>query len=133
SEGFAQAILARALVSQRKLKIAEDAVKAAETMLRTSQNQLHRSAAFVSAAQLHAASGRRGDVRTDLETLKRILDEVTKSGAVDLQLDLRLAIGELELQQDAPAARARLAALQKDAAIIGFDLIARKAAALSTR
>jgi hypothetical protein len=47
---------------------------------------------------------------------------------IDLQLEARLALGQLEIAGSNPAAgRARLAALEKEAAQKGFGLIARKA------
>jgi hypothetical protein len=55
----------------------------------------------------------------------------TKSGYVGYQLESRLALEEIELESGKSAAsRARLQQLQKDAKEKGFDLIARKAAAL---
>jgi tetratricopeptide (TPR) repeat protein len=130
TESFGQAVLARALMAQKKLPAAEAAVTRAEAVSRSVQNQLYRSYVFTSAAQLHAATAARRNLPADLENLKRTLDEVTRSGAVDLQLDLRFALAELEIQYgSAPAGRTQLAALQKDAVSIGYGLIARKAAA----
>jgi len=58
--------------------------------------------------------------------------EAMKSGFADYQLEARLALGEIEMQSGNPSAgRSRLDALEKDARVRGFLLIARKAAAAS--
>lgn len=63
--------------------------------------------------------------------LKEALAKATRCGYVGYQLESRLALEEIEMKFGKSAAsRARLDQLQKDAKEKGFDLIARKAAAL---
>jgi eukaryotic-like serine/threonine-protein kinase len=63
--------------------------------------------------------------------LKETLARATRSGYVGYQLESRLALEEIELKSAKSAAsRARLEQLQRDAKAKGFDLVARKAAAL---
>jgi eukaryotic-like serine/threonine-protein kinase len=63
--------------------------------------------------------------------LKEALAKATRSGYVGYQFESRLALEEIELKSGKSAAsRARLEQLQKDAKAKGFDLVARKAAAL---
>ena len=56
--------------------------------------------------------------------------EATKQNLSGIQLEARLAMGEVEMKSGMrTAGRARLAALQRDATTEGFLLLARKAAA----
>ena len=85
--------------------------------------------AFAAArARTESASQQTGTAKT---LLREALVEATKSGYIGDQLESRLAFEEIELKSGKSAAsRARLQQLQKDAKEKGFDLIARKAAAL---
>jgi len=61
-------------------------------------------------------------------SLKASLDEAVSKGLFGLQLEARLALGEVEMSGTNPAAgRSRLVALEKDADAKGFALLARKA------
>ena len=79
-------------------------------------------------ARAQAASRKTAAANT---ILKEALAKATKSGYVGYQLESRLALEEIELESGKSATSgARLQQLQKDAKEKGFDLIARKAAAL---
>jgi hypothetical protein len=65
-----------------------------------------------------------------MKKLISVLAEATKTGFVGDQLEVRLALGEIEMKSGKTnAGRARLAALEKEAAKKDFLLVARKAAA----
>lgn len=65
------------------------------------------------------------------KVLKAALAKATRSGYIGYQFECRLALEEIELKSGkSPASRAHLEQLQREAHEKGFDLIARKAAAL---
>ncbi len=93
-----------------------------------SQNLSVQLAFATARARTESASQQTGAAKT---LLKEALVKATRSGYVGDQLESRLAFEEIELKSGKSAAsRARLEQLQKDAKEKGFDLIARKAAAL---
>ena len=93
-----------------------------------SQNLSVKLAFNMVRARVDAASENTAPAKT---ILKEALTVATKSGYVGYQLESRLALEEIEMKSGKSAAsRTRLEQLQKDAKEKGFDLIARKAAAL---
>ena len=62
--------------------------------------------------------------------LRKTLKQATTANFLGLQLDARLALGEVEIKaRDGTVGRLQLASLQREAEAKGFLLIARKAAA----
>jgi serine/threonine protein kinase/tetratricopeptide (TPR) repeat protein len=61
--------------------------------------------------------------------LEQVIDQAERAGLLGPQLEARLALGELEIEQGRAAeGRERLATLQREAQALGYELIARKAA-----
>jgi eukaryotic-like serine/threonine-protein kinase len=88
----------------------------------------------VASARVKAASKKVDDRAGAARDLNSSLAEATRTGFLIIQLRARLALGELEVQSsDLQTGRARLAAVEKDAAAKGFLLIARKAKAMAGR
>ena len=101
----------------------------AEELSAKTDDKIIATALAVTRARILAASGDYSAARKKLDTA---LGAATKSGLMQEQLEARLALGELELESGkVPAGRARLAALERDAAANSFLLIARKAHAAS--
>ena len=124
----ATAVLAGALLAGGKNDDALKEVTKAGPMAAKSQNLSVQLSFAVARARSEAASGKIGEAKT---VLKEALAKATRSGYVGDQLECRLALEEIELKSGKSAAsRARLEQLQKEAKEKGFDLIARKAAAL---
>ncbi len=93
-----------------------------------SQNLSVKLAFDLAMARVDAVSQKAAAAKT---ILKEALAKATKSGYIGYQLESRLALEEIELKSGKSAAsRSRLEQLQEDAKEKGFDLIARKAAAL---
>jgi hypothetical protein len=93
-----------------------------------SQNLSVQLAFAAAKARTEAASQKIGSAKA---ILKEALAKATKSGYVGYQLESRLALEEMEMKSGkSTTSRARLEQLQKEATEKGFDLIARKAAAL---
>ncbi|MGO9828296.1 MAG: protein kinase domain-containing protein [Terriglobales bacterium] len=124
----ATAVLAGALLAGGKNDDAFQEVTKTAPMAARSQNLSVQLGFAVAHARSEAASGKIGVATT---ILKEALAKATRSGYVGDQLECRLALEEIELKSGkSPASRARLERLQKDAKEKGFNLIARKAAAL---
>ncbi|HEX7181858.1 MAG TPA: tetratricopeptide repeat protein [Thermoanaerobaculia bacterium] len=98
---------------------------------------LDRAAILVAADQdlrkrltvaLHTARLRRSSIAGDTEAaLQKVLDEASRAGLLDLQLEARLALAELEIEHGGADGPAKLAAVQQEAKALGYGLIARKA------
>ena len=124
----ATAILASALLAEGRNDDAFQEVTKTAHMAAKSQNLSVQLAFAVALARSETASGKIGVAKT---VLKEALAKATRSGYVGDQLACRLALEEIELKTGkSPASRDRFEQLQKDAKGKGFDLIARKAAAL---
>jgi len=124
----ATAVLAGALLAGGRNDDAFKEVTKTAPMAAKSQNLSVQLGFAVAHARSEAASEKIGAAKT---ILKEALAKATRSGYVGDQLECRLALEEIELKSGkSPASRARLEQLQKDAKEKGFDLIARKAAAL---
>ena len=94
-------------------------------MSRDSQNRLVRIPVAITSARVR---GTGAGIPAAAQSLKASLDEAVSKGLFGLQLEARLALGEVEKRGPNPAAgRSRLAALEADATAKGFALIARKA------
>jgi serine/threonine protein kinase/tetratricopeptide (TPR) repeat protein/TolB-like protein len=127
SEALANAVLSQSLLDQGKLPEAQASVEHAEALSLGDDDRNARFLVDITAARVRAASGHSAEAMKKLVT---VLAEATKTGFVGDQLEARLALGEIEMKSGKTSAgRARLAALEKEAAKKDFLLIARKAAA----
>jgi tetratricopeptide (TPR) repeat protein len=123
-------ILARALASQGKPNDAQAAIDKAASLSQKGGDTSARLRVAIESALLRANPGVPADISQAKKTLQAALADATKENLTGLQLEARLAIGEVETKSgDRSAGRADLAALQKDATAKGFLLIARKASA----
>jgi hypothetical protein len=79
----------------------------------------------IAAARVLAASGKLPEAERRLHAT---IAEARQLHTLDRELESRLTLGEVELMSgNAAAGRTRLAAVRKEAAAKGFDLLARKA------
>jgi hypothetical protein len=78
-------------------------------------------------ARVRARSGKTADALKELET---VLTSARKFGYGIYQLQIQLALGEIELRSGAAAARTHLTAVEKDARAQGVLLVANQAQAL---
>jgi tetratricopeptide (TPR) repeat protein len=125
-EGVARSVLARALLAEGRRSEAREEIARSRALLVKSDREERLGLSIVE-ARLSAASGGSAAATRALES---ILREAAKGGLVGLELEARLALGEIELKSGKiPAGRARLQSLEKDASARGFRLIARKSAA----
>jgi eukaryotic-like serine/threonine-protein kinase len=128
NEALSYALLANALLIQRKLPEAQQAAaKAKELFPRlkdvASQLQVEMDTAYVSGVNLKSA-----EAGKSLGVLEAVREKCSRTGYAGLEFEARLRIAKLELQfGKESAARKRLAQLNHDAQAKGFLLVARKA------
>ncbi|MCP4661954.1 MAG: protein kinase [bacterium] len=121
--------LARAFLAQGRLAEARNIHVSATQYANRSESPQLRLSVDITAARLLAADGD-GDADAALRRLESILDEATERRLSGLELEARLALGQIELASGkTTAGRLRLESLAADADSKGFRLIASKAAA----
>jgi ATP/maltotriose-dependent transcriptional regulator MalT len=126
NEGLARFELARALLAQRKLIEARREIARTRSVLDKSENRQVRLVLGITDARLSAEAGQWAAAIKAVEAIRR---DAAKAGRVGVELEARLARGEIDMRSgNVAAGRARLEALQKDASARGFALVARKSA-----
>ena len=103
---------------------ARRALDAARALVATGQNDAVRREYDLVAASVLAASG---DAAAGRRALQAAAAKARERGLVAWELETLLALGRVETASGDAAGKARLEALQKDAAAKGFRLIAREA------
>jgi tetratricopeptide (TPR) repeat protein len=124
-EASAHETLARVFMAQGKHEQAVEEINTAKA-LGSHDNEV-RMAVAVTGARLSAWKGNVAEARQSLETS---LVEARRLKLASAQLDVRLALAEIELSSDAPSGRAHLQSLEQEARDSGYLLVARKAARL---
>lgn len=122
-------ILARALAAEGKATDAQATIEKAAAFAQKGSDTSARLRIAIESATLRSNPGVPADVSESQKSIQSALAEAIKENLTGVQLEARLALGELELSTNRTAGRARLAALQRDATSKGFQLIARHAAA----
>jgi tetratricopeptide (TPR) repeat protein len=128
-EATAQGILASVLLARGHTIQAEQAISRALALTRKSQVQAVRLPVAISAARVAAARGRADDTERALQDLQRVLAEASRTGRIRLELEARLALGEVGVSAGREGAAETLETLERDAAAKRYDLIVRKATA----
>jgi len=127
NQAWAEAILARNLLGAGDLKAAQAAVDKPLSLSRQTTGQTPRYEAALADARLKAKSGKALEAFKELEST---LASTQKFGYRLYELQVRLAMGEIELRSGAASARTHLAALETDAKAQGALLVAAQADAL---
>jgi tetratricopeptide (TPR) repeat protein/tRNA A-37 threonylcarbamoyl transferase component Bud32 len=127
-EAVAEVLLADALLAQKKTAEAREAAGQARALAEKSKERRARWGAARAAARVRAATGSPVDQAAAVASLDSAAAEAAKAGYVGVNLELRLAAGQIEKAAGrAPSARARLRLVAKEAAAKGFSLIGRQA------
>ncbi len=126
-QALAQVLLADALLAQGKAPEAKTTTEQARVLAEKSRERRARWGAVRAAARARAATGSPADRATAVLALDRAAAEATQAGYVGVDLELRLAAGQIEAAGRVPTARARLALVAKQATAKGYGLIARQA------
>ncbi len=124
-EASAHETLARVLMGQGKRDEALAEINDARAL--ASQDHEVRVAVAVTAARLGALKGNAAEAQQSLESS---LVEARRLKLTSAQLDIRLALAEIERSSHAASARAQLGSVEQDARKSGYLLIAAKAARL---
>lgn len=125
SEVQALAVLAEALLLQGKLPEARQAAERARELIAGSDASEIRALVFSRIAYVDAAEGR---VDRALRDLRLHTAQAKAGGYGSAYLQARLALGEVLLAADEKAGRATLLEVRRDAAGLGFVVLARSAA-----
>jgi eukaryotic-like serine/threonine-protein kinase len=127
-EIFATCALVRALLAQGKPADTQRELEGITAAARKSQILEVRLEFVVVSGLAYAATGNLSKAKSTLGTA---LATATKSGYLEYELEARLAIGEMVWKSSrAPEARLQLDNLEREAKGKGFDLIARRTAAI---
>ncbi|MHB8524751.1 MAG: hypothetical protein ACYDD2_01150 [Candidatus Acidiferrales bacterium] len=86
--------------------------------------------ARIEAAELASRTKFKPDLSDPRRKLLNVLSTARQLGYYGIECDARLALGELDLRLDPPAARAHLSALARESRAHGLNLISHKAAIL---
>jgi ATP/maltotriose-dependent transcriptional regulator MalT len=125
-EAAATAVLARSLLAQGKHSEAREANARAEQLSAASNNGSLRLSIAITTASIQAFSG---DAAKASKNLNAIAAEARKFGLAALELEARLALGQIEVAAgNLEAGRSRLAAVQRNARARGYTNIANRAA-----
>jgi DNA-binding winged helix-turn-helix (wHTH) protein/tetratricopeptide (TPR) repeat protein len=135
-EGFAWALLARALFAERKFEPAKQAAAEALSLAEKSRLFEIRTDNAIVAARMRALDGsvpvNSAVRRLTSKQLASILSEARRRGYFGIELEARLLMCEIEASNDPALARLRAKGLEDDARTRGFGLIARKAQAIES-
>jgi len=124
-EAVAESVVALSQAMRKKFAEARQAHdRASDLAPKVEFRQLRLTTALM-LARANALMGKRAEA---IKSLQAPLADATQLGLISNQFDIRLALGEMEVQSgNAAKGRERLTELQNDAMAKGFRLIARKA------
>jgi hypothetical protein len=121
-------LLARSLFAEGKSEQALKAIEQALTVSEKAEPNI-RLSVVVNVARIRAASLQNGSLTPVLGGLIGTLTEARKLRYFGIELEARLALGEIEVKSGVRArGRAQLQTVERDASKKGFVLLARKAA-----
>lgn len=135
-EAAAYALIARAQLDQRQYGASQHTAEQASALSAKSQEPFMRLSTAILAARVHSAVGtntpaQRRVSADALRTLNSTVAQARRFGFLELELEARLAMGEIEMKSGrTDGGSRRLAEVEKTAQAKGYGLIARKAAAL---
>jgi DNA-binding winged helix-turn-helix (wHTH) protein/tetratricopeptide (TPR) repeat protein len=126
----ANLLQSNALAAQRRNTEARHRIEQVTKAATDSHNRRLELKAAITATRIQADSASPREVADSVKRLHRIISDAGEASFVDLTLDARLALGEIELSSgNRVEGSADLEALERDAKNGGFLLMARKTAA----
>jgi Tfp pilus assembly protein PilF len=125
----ARLVLVRALLEQGKpVDALKEMVDLNAVVNATSPRNL-RYSALIASAKVQAATGRQSNIAQPVDSLQKVAREAKIAGMRGLELEARLAIGEIQTSDGkGQIARKELQQVQSEASEKGFGLIAQRAA-----
>jgi len=128
AQTMADLLLVQALLDQNKISAAAVAMMSAQKMAVAAQRQDERAMNIITDARLYSA---RKQPEVALQKLNSLLPGLNQNGAIQLQLETRLAQCEARFRSSPPSGAQECAvSLAKDSESRGFKRIARKARVL---
>lgn len=125
----ANLFLSRTSLLQGRVAEAQKHIERATAFAGESHNRELELFAAIGSTRVHTMTGSGGVAEQISRHLNAILQDAVADGFVNVALEARLALGEMEMNSGHEAAgRAHLESLEKDAVDGGFRLIAQKAA-----
>jgi Tfp pilus assembly protein PilF len=125
----AHLILVRALLEQGKSVDALKEMVDLNASLNATSPQSLRYSALIASARVQATTGRQSNIAQPVDSLLKVAREAKSAGMRGLELEARLAIGEIKAADGKTApARKELEEVQREASAKGFGLIAQRAA-----
>ena len=121
---WSEAVLARNLLGTGNLMDAQEAVLKSLALAKQSSGQTYGFEAALADARVKAKSGKSADALKELNTT---LNSAHKFGYRLYELQIRLAMGEIEMASGAASARSHLMALDREATAQGAMLVANQA------
>jgi serine/threonine protein kinase/tetratricopeptide (TPR) repeat protein len=128
-EAWGGAVLARALLAQKKLPSAQTAISRAKMTLPSGASYPTRFAVSLAGARVEMASDRSAEAAIQA---RQVLAQAAQYGYAGYALEARLVLGELKMKVDRAAGARQLQDLEVEAQSRSYMLIARKAHALRT-
>ncbi len=131
----AHVLLSRCLLAQGKIAEATAALDEVRGAVARNQNPANQLSFKIADARAKAAGAASGSSARH-NAYAELVGAASKAGSLGLfplQYEARLALGELEIQDNLAAGQHTLAALEQEAHVRGLELIARKAALLRSR
>ena len=126
-EAMATAVLARLLLGQEKYPQSLQAIQRAEKLSMNSSDRGIPLSVAITGASIRAA---RGDTAKSLKDLDTVIREARRAKLIQLELEARLALAEIEITAGLlQAGRMRLDAVEAEASKRGYKFIADRAAA----
>jgi tetratricopeptide (TPR) repeat protein len=123
-------VLTQSLLGQGKIAEAQKTINEVRAIAAKIEDLDASFPVAITAARVSAASGKFAEAK---KLLNSTLAAVSRYGYINLGLEARLALGEIEMKSGQTASgRARLEALEKEAQVKGFGLVAKKAKAAKT-
>jgi len=130
-QALSQVVLTDALLLQHRLAEANSATAQAQSLADQSRDRRARWGAARTAALLRASAGSAADPTVAIQALGTAAAEAAHAGYVGVNLELRVAAGQVEKATGRHrAARVRSELVAKEAAAKGFGLLARQATAI---
>lgn len=129
SEALAHALLARCFLDQKQVPAAQKEIDAAEKLTERGGAKSVRCSVEIVAARALAAMGPAAQSAA-IQSLERTQADAQKAGMLNCELEVRLAVGEINLGSGKAAlARKTLQAVHQEAAAKGLLLLAQRAVA----
>jgi serine/threonine protein kinase/tetratricopeptide (TPR) repeat protein len=126
-EASAMAVLARSFLVRGKNAESGQAIRRAEELSTKSNDRSVRLSVGITSASIRAASG---DTARAIKDLEAISAEARDAALVQLELEARLAVAEIEIAEGRlQTARLHLEALERDASSRGYKYLASRASA----